>query len=83
MNGIVIEQIEHQKRVKGTKIDKRRRKKKQYERMDKREEKEKEEIGDLRMREWRRNNIIMKGVNKFGKNEIEQEIKEFIKEIWI
>jgi len=27
MNGIVIEQIEHQKRVEGTKIDKRRRKK--------------------------------------------------------
>jgi len=37
MNGIVIEQIEYQKRVKGTKIDKRRRKKEQYGRMDKRE----------------------------------------------
>jgi len=48
--------------------------------------KEREEIGDLRMKEKkdrkrRRNNIIIKGVNKLGKNEIEQEIKEFIKEI--
>jgi len=48
--------------------------------MDKREEKEKEEetVGDLRMKEKkdrkrRRNNIIIKGVIKLGKNEVEQE----------
>jgi len=52
--------------------------------MDEREEKDGEEIEDLRMkekkdRERRRNNIIIRGANKLGENEIEQEVKEFIK----